>query len=154
MRFRGRQQRGNVAAEVALTLPVLLFIMLGLIDLGRGLACKAALGYAARAGTRYASVRSTTSQDPATLTKITNYVRDRVEGLDPSQVQVRATLLAISKLPRNAVVLVVGHSNTVPMFLTRLGYSRAPQIPDGEFDNLFVVTPRATQPPAVVRLRF
>ena len=90
MRVLRRQQRGNVAAEVALTLPILLFIMLGLIDLGRGLACKAALGYAARAGTRYASVRSSTSQDPATLTKITNYVRDRVEGLDPSQVSVTA----------------------------------------------------------------
>ena len=74
--------------------------------------------------------------------------------LDPSELQVRATLLAISKLPRTAVVLVVGHSNTVPMFLTRLGYRPTITIPDGEFDNLFVVTPRATQAPAVVRLRF
>ena len=90
MRARYRQQRGNVAAEVGLALPILLFVMLGLVDIGRGLAAKAALGYAARAGTRYASVRSTTSQDPATLTKITNYIRDRVEGLDPSQVQVTA----------------------------------------------------------------
>ena len=72
----------------------------------------------------------------------------------PSELQVRATLAAISRLPRSAVVLVVGHSDTVPMFLTRLGYARAPAIPDTEFDNLFVVTPRATQPPAVVRLRF
>jgi broad specificity phosphatase PhoE len=74
--------------------------------------------------------------------------------VDPSELQVRATLLAISKLPRNAVVLVVGHSNTVPMFLTRLGYGRKISIPDAEFDSLFVVTPRATMAPAVVRLRF
>jgi broad specificity phosphatase PhoE len=74
--------------------------------------------------------------------------------ITPSELQVRATLLAISKLPRTAVVLVVGHSNTVPMFLTRLGYGPRLEIPDNEYDNLFVVTPRATRAPAVVRIRF
>jgi broad specificity phosphatase PhoE len=71
-----------------------------------------------------------------------------------SELQVRATLLAMSKLPRSAVVLVVGHSNTVPMFLTRLGYGPSLRIPDTEFDNLFVVTPRATRAPSVIRLRY
>jgi len=74
--------------------------------------------------------------------------------IEPSELQVRATLLAISKLPRTAVVLIVGHSNTLPIFLTRLGYDGRMTIPDPEFDNLFVVTPRATRTPAVVRLRF
>ena len=71
-----------------------------------------------------------------------------------SELQVRATLLAITKLPRTAVVLVVGHSNTVPMFLTRLGYGPALKIADAEFDNMFVVTPRATRAPSVIRLRY
>lgn len=74
--------------------------------------------------------------------------------ISASELQVRATLLAISKLPRTAVVLVVGHSNTVPMFLTRLGHGSSVRIPDTEFDNLFVVTPRATRAPSVIRLRF
>jgi broad specificity phosphatase PhoE len=74
--------------------------------------------------------------------------------ISASELQVRATLLAISRLPRTAVVLVVGHSNTVPMFLTRLGYGPSLRIPDTEFDNLFVVTPRATRSPSVIRLRF
>ena len=74
--------------------------------------------------------------------------------ISASELQVRATLLAISKLPRTAVVLVVGHSNTVPMFLTRLGHGPIVRIGDTEFDNLFVVTPRATRAPSVVRLRF
>jgi broad specificity phosphatase PhoE len=74
--------------------------------------------------------------------------------ISASELQVRATLLAISRLPRTAVVLVIGHSNTVPMFLTRLGYGPSLRIPDTEFDNLFVVTPRATRAPAVIRLRF
>jgi broad specificity phosphatase PhoE len=74
--------------------------------------------------------------------------------IDPSELQVRATLMAISKLPRTAVVLVVAHSNTLPMFLTRLGYRQRIEIPDPEYDNLFVVTPLATRAPSVIRLRF
>jgi broad specificity phosphatase PhoE len=74
--------------------------------------------------------------------------------IDPSELQVRATLMAISKLPRTAVVLVVAHSNTVPIFLTRLGHGQRIEIPDPEYDNLFVVMPRATRAPAVIRMRF
>lgn len=74
--------------------------------------------------------------------------------IDPSELQVRATLLAISRLPRTAVVLVVGHSNTVPTFLTRLGHQARVTIADNEFDNLFVITQRATRDPSVIRLRF
>jgi len=40
------------------------------------------------------------------------------------------------------------------MFLTRLGYGPRVTIPDAEFDNLFVITPRATRAPSVIRLRF
>jgi broad specificity phosphatase PhoE len=74
--------------------------------------------------------------------------------ISAAELQVRATLLAISRLPRTAVVLIVGHSNTVPLFLSRLGHASPPAIPDSEFDNVFVITPRATRAPSVVRLRF
>ena len=89
--FIGRdKQKGGVSAEVGLALPLLLFMMLGLVDLGRGLAAKAALGGAVRAAARYASVRSTTSGDAATATKIENYLRAHVDGLDTDQIQVTA----------------------------------------------------------------
>ena len=74
--------------------------------------------------------------------------------IDPSELQVRATIAALVRLPRTAVALVVGHSDTVPIFLRRLGYPTAVTIPDNEFDNVFIVTPRASRAPAVVRLRF
>ena len=87
--FIGREkQKGGVIAEVGLALPVLLFMMLGLVDLGRGIAVKAALGGAVRAAARYASVRSTTSGDPATATNVRNYLRNHIEGIDSSQVEV------------------------------------------------------------------
>jgi broad specificity phosphatase PhoE len=80
--------------------------------------------------------------------------REGRRNISAAELQVRATLLAISKLPRTAIVLVVGHSNTVPMFLARLGHMTPVTIADGEFDSLFVVTQRATRAPSVVRLHF
>lgn len=109
----------------------------------------------------FVSDRRRTLETAQPLAKVRNVSPSRIaipaQGrgkIDPSELQVRATLLAISRLPRTAVVLIVGHSNTVPIFLTRLGSSPSITIPETEFDNLFVVTPRATRAPSVVRLRF
>jgi Flp pilus assembly protein TadG len=85
---RYRDEKGNTTAELALTLPILMFAMLGLVDFGRGLAAKAAIGSAVRAAARYASVRSTTSTDPASQTKIETYLRDQIAGLNPEGVTV------------------------------------------------------------------
>jgi broad specificity phosphatase PhoE len=54
------------------------------------------------------------------------------------------------------VVLVVGHSTTVPELLKALGHAPNPpiQIREDEFDNLFVVTPGEIAHPTVVRLRY
>jgi hypothetical protein len=52
------------------------------------------------------------------------------------------------------VVLVVGHSNTVPDVLTRFGHTEPVTIRDDEYDALFVLVPRPGGPPAVVRLRY
>ena len=39
-----------------------------------------------------------------------------------------------------AVVIVVGHSNTVPQLIAALGVTTPPTIDDHEFDNLYLVT--------------
>jgi len=49
-------------------------------------------------------------------------------------------------------VLVVGHSNSVPELLKRLGVKGEVAIGDEEYDNLFVVTPGAA--PSMIRLRY
>ena len=49
-------------------------------------------------------------------------------------------------------VLVVGHSNTVPDILTRLGITDAPKLGDNDYDNLFVVV--GGEKPSLVRLHF
>jgi broad specificity phosphatase PhoE len=52
------------------------------------------------------------------------------------------------------VVLVVGHSNTVPAILERLGHPDPVTIGDDEFDNLFVTVPRPGRPPLLLTLKY
>ena len=51
-------------------------------------------------------------------------------------------------------VLVVGHSNTVPELLQRLGITDPITIADSEYDNLFIVTRPASGAPILARLKF
>ena len=53
----------------------------------------------------------------------------------------------------DGVVLVVGHSNTVPPLLRALGCSGEVTIASDEFDNLFVVVPKSGGA-TLVRLRY
>jgi broad specificity phosphatase PhoE len=45
----------------------------------------------------------------------------------------------IRALPGDAVVLVSGHSNTIPMIARALGYAAAADMPDCEYDRLTVL---------------
>lgn len=52
------------------------------------------------------------------------------------------------------VVLVVGHSNTVPELLAALGHKGDVRIASAEFDNLFVLIPKKEGAPTLLRLRY
>ena len=51
-------------------------------------------------------------------------------------------------------VLIVGHSNTVPDLLKRLGVKETIAIADNEYDNLFIIVRRDAGEPTFVRLRY
>jgi hypothetical protein len=51
-------------------------------------------------------------------------------------------------------VLVVGHSNTLPIILTRLGWTGTLELQDRDYDDVFIVTPRGEGEPAVLRLKY
>ena len=52
------------------------------------------------------------------------------------------------------IVLVVGHSNTIPSLLSALGCPDAVSIAGDEYDNLFVVVPREGAKALLLRLRY
>jgi len=54
----------------------------------------------------------------------------------------------------NDTVLVAGHSNTIPDLLKALGCSEAVSIAADEYDDIFIVVPRADGTATLVRLRY
>jgi broad specificity phosphatase PhoE len=50
--------------------------------------------------------------------------------------------------------LVVGHSNTIPEILGKLGVTETVTIPEQEFNNLFIVVLRASGAPTFVKLKY
>ena len=75
-----------------------------------------------------------------------------VGGATPEQVN--ATLKLVRERDKDGIVVIVGHSDSVPLFLKALGYSGDAKIGPREHDDLFVVVPNATGPPTVLRLNY
>jgi broad specificity phosphatase PhoE len=77
-------------------------------------------------------------------TKDTAAVLARQRSIAPVVVNADDTKGLVAKiraLPDDAVVLVVGHSNTVPAILAALGVTDKVSIRDDEYGRVFVVTP-------------
>ena len=56
------------------------------------------------------------------------------EGGTPAHVA--AIAARVRALPEDAVVLIVGHSNTIPLIARALGYAEAADMPDCEYDRM------------------
>lgn len=52
------------------------------------------------------------------------------------------------------IVLIVGHSNTLPKLLELLGHPAGETIADDDFGSVFVIIPGADKPPLVFRLKY
>lgn len=91
-RASGRPRHGAVAAELALTLPMLLLLTLGCIDFGRFSYSYIALANAARAGAAYGSMRNYPASDPAAWqAEIRAAALEEMQdqtGYDPDQIEV------------------------------------------------------------------
>lgn len=68
--------------------------------------------------------------------------------------EIEGLIARLRRLPPDAVVLVVGHSNTIPILLTKLGWSGTLDLHDRDYDDVFIVTPRGDREPAVLRLKY
>jgi broad specificity phosphatase PhoE len=54
----------------------------------------------------------------------------------------------------NGSVLVVGHSNTIPDLLTKLGATETVTLADGDYDDIFIVFRDASGKATLVRLKY
>ena len=72
---------------------------------------------------------------------------------DPSDHE--AVLPAILKNHKGKIILVVGHSNTIPALIADLGASKkVPPIADNEYDNIYIVSIPSFGKTKTIRLRF
>ena len=97
-----KRERGSSSAELAILLPLLLLTTVGIVDFGRIVSARNMLSNAARDATRYASVRSIDSEDPATLETIRERVVSRLGVLDPAALEVETSWLP-TNAPGNSV---------------------------------------------------
>ena len=100
---RGRGQRGQALVEMAVLLPVLLLILMGVLDFGRYFYTGLTVRHAAREGARYGAVHA--SDDAA--------IRARVEqaatGLDTSQLTVTVSPAPAQRRVGEALVVQVAY---------------------------------------------
>jgi len=67
---------------------------------------------------------------------------------------VNAVVAAVAARKPGDVVLVVGHSNTIPAIIAALGGPRMPDLCDAQYSGLFVLQMRANGPPSFVRGKY
>lgn len=61
---------------------------------------------------------------------------------------------AVMRRPAGEVVLVVGHSNTVPAIIAALGGPKMPDLCDGQYSNLFVIELKAGGAPRLIKAKY
>lgn len=77
---------------------------------------------------------------PYKRTQLTAEPLAKALGIQPIAIDPKDAAGLIEKVKAaTGNVLVVGHSNTVPDVLTRLGIADAPKLADSDYDNLFLV---------------
>jgi phosphohistidine phosphatase SixA len=78
-------------------------------------------------------------------------------GLTAEQVPARdlpALVARLHALDPASIVVVVGHSNTIPPMLTVLGWPNTLDLHEGDYDDVFVLAPHHGQRASMVRLKY
>lgn len=69
----------------------------------------------------------------------------------PMQAHFDSVAAAVRRQAEGSVVLVVGHSNTVPGIIAALGGPRMPDLCDSQYSSLFILNFPATGAPRLIR---
>jgi broad specificity phosphatase PhoE len=77
-----------------------------------------------------------------------------VRAGSPLQAHLDSVAAAVRRQPSGSVVLVVGHSNTVPDIVKALSGITVPAIADPEYDHIFVVVVPTSGSPRLMQLGF
>jgi len=105
-----RKSRGGATAvEFAVTAPILVSMLYGIVELSHYAWSNIALADAAKMGARYAMVRGSASADPASASDIATYVKGQIVLIDPNAVTVSTTFTPDNK-PGSDVTVSLSYS--------------------------------------------
>jgi broad specificity phosphatase PhoE len=77
-----------------------------------------------------------------------------VRAGNPMQAHFDSVAATIRRQPAGSVVLVVGHSNTVPGIIAALGGPKLPDLCDGQYASLFVLEMPSGSAPRLIRASY
>lgn len=111
---KGHLDRGAAAVEMALILPVLLFLLMGMIDFGRAYSAQIQLSQASREGARLASLNVTASSSDANYgnAAITARVKSAAGGLNPSSLTATPTYCPVPASTSDSAKVVASSTFT------------------------------------------
>jgi Flp pilus assembly protein TadG len=81
-------QRGAATVELGLVMALVMMLVVGIIDMGRAIHAYSSLTHAAGRAARWAAVRSSLSDAPASISMIEAKALSDAVGLDPDKVEV------------------------------------------------------------------
>lgn len=61
---------------------------------------------------------------------------------------------AVMRRPAGEVVLVVGHSNTVPAIIAALGGPKMPDLCEGQYSNIYILELQAGRAPRLIKAKY
>src|ERR1700730_2696352 len=97
---------GQGTAEFAMTAVVFFMLVFAILNFSMAIYVYNLVSYAAREGTRYASVRGSSAPSPAAATDIERFVKSESSGLNPSNLTVN-TVWAPDNNPGSFVTVQV-----------------------------------------------
>jgi broad specificity phosphatase PhoE len=77
-----------------------------------------------------------------------------VTAVADTKTHAEAVAAKAKSAPAGSVVLIVGHSNTIPAIINALGGPRVPEICDPEYSKLFVLEFAPSGPPRLIRGKY
>jgi broad specificity phosphatase PhoE len=77
-----------------------------------------------------------------------------VRAGSPTAAHVDSVVAAVRRRPAGDVVLVVGHSNTIPAIVTALGGPKLPDLCDAQYSMLYILEYPASGPPRFIEARY
>jgi broad specificity phosphatase PhoE len=77
-----------------------------------------------------------------------------VRAAGPTAAHVDSVAAAVRRRPAGDVVLVVGHSNTIPAIVGALGGPKLPDLCDAEYSTIFILEYPASGEPRLIRARY